>query len=211
LAGREAYWRNFGIFFEDRFRGELGAAFLHGLFEVPRVTIEEIITRVNFHRDCESIFLIDDENNDDIADNEDVEDSKDDIDSMDRKHDSKDGAIRKKLRLTPTPPSNPPSNPPSLNLSARTAITRILTTSFTTPSHLASLLSFSTGCPQLPPAGLDALRLSIHCIPGTTATGKFSKSHTCSNTIDFYASAGVKETREAFLESVLSSSGFGFD
>ena len=188
LAGRAAYWRTFGIFFEDRFRGELDAPFLHGLFEPPHVTIEEILTRVNFHRDCDSIFLIDE-----AVDVESVE------------------SVEVKAPRLSSSSSSSASPAASSNISARLAITRILSTAFNTPARIAALLSFATGCPQLPPAGLDALRLSIHCVPSTGPLNRLSKSHTCSNTIDFYASVRVGETREAFLESVLSSSGFGFD
>ena len=194
MAGRKAYWRTFGIFFEDRFRSQLEAQFLHGLLEPPLVTIEQIMTRINFHRECDAIFLIDDLEEGELE--EDEEDSKQDIDP---------GVKKQCLDSS----SNP--TPASLNVSARAALTRILLTFFDSPEKLAALLSFATGCPQVPPAGLDALRISIHCVSATSAASKLSKSHTCSNTIDFYASLGLKVTKEAFLESVLSSSGFGFD
>lgn len=202
LEGSQAYWRTFSIFFDEEMRGRMEAEFLHDLLEPPQVTIEEVLTKVHFHRSCDSIFLIDDEASD----------------NMDISGDYGDSAAYGSRGNSPNEGQSPPSlkrarsSPAKIsNITARAALTRILSTSFTTPQSINSLLSFSTGCPQIPPAGLDALRLSVHCYTATPASSKMSKSHTCSNTIDFYASMHYKETKDAFLESAISSSGFGFD
>ena len=110
LAGRTAYWRSFAIFFEDQFRAALEPAFLHGLFEPPQVTIEEILTRVNFHRECDSIFPIDDE-----------------TELTELTEDKDETAANKKVR------SSIPANS-SLNVSARSAANRIIKSSFTSPN-----------------------------------------------------------------------------
>ena len=284
VAGRQAYWRTFSIFFDPEYRNILDSRFLHELLEPPLVLIEDIVGRIHFHRTCDEIFLINDESEESVdeesyddegevkveADGEvnGVEEEEGEGEeegdhqqkhqkhqkqqlkqqkpqkqqkrrkrrkqqnsqspkilplSDDQKHqepdqmtskrktnESNDKESKSKSR-TVTGPSKKSRNPPSkiTNITARAALTRILRTSFTSPESIQSLLSFSTGCPQLPPAGLDALRLSVNCFVSTGV--KMSKSHTCTNAIDFHASVGFVETKESFLESVLSSSGFGFD
>jgi hypothetical protein len=199
IQGVQSYWRTFGIFFDTQFRYAMEPEFLHDLLEPPLVTIEDVLTRVQFHRSCESIFLIDDETDGDGVDSND-----DEIDTEVKNEDSRDSpGSYKKARSTP-------SKMKISNITARTALTRILSSSFTSPEYINSLLSFATGCPQIPPAGLDALRLTVHCYTSTSPETKLSKSHTCSNAIDFFASVHYAETKEAFLLSVLSSSGFGF-
>lgn len=219
--GRQAYWRSFSIFFDEEYRNILEADFLHTLIEPPRVSIEEILARVHFHRNCDEIFIIDDEaeaeaedkegeNNDNNESAEPAE--SENVDGMESKTETRS---KRPIESSPSSPSASSVSkksktplPQITNITARLAMTRILQTSFTSPGNIRSLLSFATGCPQLPPAGLDALRISFHCY----ATGaKLSKSHTCTNTIDFYASVGYKATRDSFVESALSSSGFGFD
>lgn len=202
LQGVQAYWRTFGIFFDTQFRYAMEPKFLHDLLEPPVVTIEDILTRVQFHRSCDSIFLIDDEIEADGADAEiNIDDTNVNSENNRSAPNSPYGSISKKPRSSPAKISN---------ITAQTALTRILSSSFTSPETISSLLSFATGCPQVPPAGLDALRLSVHCYPATSPETKLSKSHTCTNLIDFNASMHYMETKEAFLLSALSSSGFGF-
>lgn len=182
LLGREAYWRTFRPFFDETFRPRLDPQFLHNLLDTPIVEIGEIMTRIQFHRACDSLLLIDD----DSDESEDAEDA--------------ENSSLKRARV----------DVPIKNISAKLAFNRMLSTAFTSPESVNSFLSFTTGCPQIPPAGLDALRITVNCYVAESRDKRFTKSHTCTNAIEFFVSMTYKETRDALKESILSSSGFGF-
>ena len=211
--GRLHYNRAFRIFFKPEFYSILSPEFLHNLLEPPLVTIEEVMTRITFNKPCDTILVIDDESQ---GDEEAFDEETFDEGTFNEGTDGVlQGNVNSKIRTRQGQKKISKKArailPKVTNISARTAFLRILSSSFKSPSQINSLLSFSTGCPQIPPAGLDALRLTVNCFPSTSPATKLSKSHTCSSGIDFHASISLKETREAFIESVFSSSGFGFN
>jgi len=186
---------------------------VQALLQAPVVTWDMIASRIQFSVDCERIWMVDykgqpapvafEEQKDSCdqsmqRDEQANQDEKIDVDDSDhvRKRSSDDQlpgspVVKRPKGGTPSP------EPVSSRISAKDALLRIL--SELSPADISRFLAYTTGSPQLPPAGLDALHLIVECASCPLPPA----SRTCVNTFIFNCDLSYLSTRYKFHQAVI--------
>ncbi len=186
-AGIQAYRQGLALFFEPSYLKAVSPEDLINWLSPKTVTIQEIFERIRFDANCQTIMVIDDEN---------MNAAVDPVEDADNDSDSQSG-----YRTADTTPQ-------TLKLiTAKEVFRRIVFDYFTTPALVEAFLSFVRGSPQLPPTGLEGLAIQLTARLATTTP--YSKSHTCSELIDFAVSERFSTTKKGFIEGFEGMAGFG--